>query len=448
MRVVVDNGSYHLRNLGDVAMLQVCLGRLARLLPGAQFHVLTNAPDLLARFCPVAHAVSPLGRDRWYNAGIALGPLKRRLPARARMWAFDAEQWLKHTSPRLATRWRLLRDKPSGGDGAVTREMADFVDLVAGADLVVASGGGYVTDAFEPQAARVLATLRLASALGTPTAMFSQGLGPVDSSSLRHAMRVGLRGATVVGVRETRRAVDLLRDIAVPHGAIHATGDDAIELAVPHAPASLGTHLGFNIRNSLGTAAATDKCIAIAAAVTRLARAQGAHIVPIPISFHGRESDLPNTEWTLGQAGGHALLADSREVLDPIDVVRRAGSCRVVLTCSYHAAVFALAQGVPAVCVAQSRYYEDKFLGMFEQFRAEPLVVNTEIAGWQSPLDGMLRRAWAAAADGVRPALLTAATDQVRRGIGAYEVVARAAVEHHQRRALAAPSGAAAMTPA
>ena len=114
---------------------------------------------------------------------------------------------------------------------------------------------------------------------------------------------------------------------------------------------------------------------------------------------------------------------------------------------SYHSAVFALAQGIPAVCVARSRYYEDKFLGMFDQFRTEPRVVNVDTADWQSSLDDMLHLVWDEA-DRLRPALLTAAAEQVQRGLAAYESVARAVIERRQRRPFVALSTAGTAAPA
>jgi polysaccharide pyruvyl transferase WcaK-like protein len=42
--------------------------------------------------------------------------------------------------------------------------------------------------------------------------------------------------------------------------------------------------------------------------------------------------------------------------------------CRVVVTGSYHAGVFALAQGIPVVATAASRYYHDKFSGLADLF--------------------------------------------------------------------------------
>jgi colanic acid/amylovoran biosynthesis protein len=42
--------------------------------------------------------------------------------------------------------------------------------------------------------------------------------------------------------------------------------------------------------------------------------------------------------------------------------------CRAVITGSYHAALFSLAAGVPAVCLTKSPYYDAKFGGLAALF--------------------------------------------------------------------------------
>ena len=42
--------------------------------------------------------------------------------------------------------------------------------------------------------------------------------------------------------------------------------------------------------------------------------------------------------------------------------------CRVVITGSYHAGVFALSQGIPVVAIVNSDYYSSKFIGLADQF--------------------------------------------------------------------------------
>ena len=51
-RVLIDPGSRNCRNMGDVAMLQVAVARIAALLPGVQICVLTENPAELSATLP------------------------------------------------------------------------------------------------------------------------------------------------------------------------------------------------------------------------------------------------------------------------------------------------------------------------------------------------------------------------------------------------------------
>ena len=49
-------------------------------------------------------------------------------------------------------------------------------------------------------------------------------------------------------------------------------------------------------------------------------------------------------------------------------LVTAVAQCRAVITGSYHAALFSLAAGVPAVCLTKSSYYDAKFGGLAALF--------------------------------------------------------------------------------
>src|SRR5207245_4256855 len=99
----------------------------------------------------------------------------------------------------------------------------------------------------------------------------------------------------------------------------------------------------------------------------RAAAAHRAPLIPLPISQHRRGA---NDAVTL-----HRLLADCDPTGDggagcdtPAKVIAAAGRCRIVVSGAYHAAVFALAQGIPVVCLGGSDYYLHKFEGLVDQF--------------------------------------------------------------------------------
>ena len=90
-----------------------------------------------------------------------------------------------------------------------------------------------------------------------------------------------------------------------------------------------------------------------------------ASIVPIPISAVTEEDDRRSIErFITGTTSGDVSSRPS--TID--DVLTAIADCRVVVTGSYHAAVFALSMGVPAVGLAASQYYVEKFLGLADQF--------------------------------------------------------------------------------
>jgi len=90
-----------------------------------------------------------------------------------------------------------------------------------------------------------------------------------------------------------------------------------------------------------------------------------------------------------------------------------------VVSGSYHAALFALAQGIPAVCIAPNAYYAQKFVGLAGHFGGGCRVVEREADGRMSGLGEAVARGWDTA-DDYREELLESALEQIERGRSAY----------------------------
>lgn len=388
-RILIDPGSHHLLNLGDVAMLQVCVERLRRLWHGPNIRVLTAAPDLLARFCPGVAAVDANGRYELLTTPSA--PRGPRALARA----------------SLALEGRRRR----GAAGAYVRELL-------AADLFLASGRGGLTDAFADESRALLAELELAHATGLPTALVGQGVGPLDDPTLRaHAARV-LPSVELIALREGDRGQALLAASGVDATRVVVTGDDAVELAssAPREPAA-PPRLGINLRVAPYAGIETSDAAAVAAVAKSFARRHGATLQPIAISLHPAEDD---------RRAFDDPPADSDQAATPCAAARVAGRCRAVVAGSYHAAVFALAQGIPAVALAASPYYADKLNGLREQFGAGCRVVELDRPGALDAIGPALDAQWRRA-DELEADLRAAALRQVERGHGAYERLGRLA---------------------
>ena len=424
MRILIDNGTYHLTNLGDVAMLQTAVARLGHLFPGARMRVITHAPRLLQQHCPDASPISPLGRDHWFDAGIAMGALKRRLPAVAHAFAHQAEQSIKYASPRLIVNWRKLRDSDSGQSAAM---MNEFLSTVAASDLVIASGGGYLTDEFLVSSRRLLGTLRLARSMGKATALFGQGIGPVQLPAMREALRAGLAGVTAVGIRETRRGPMILKNAGVPDRVVHSTGDDAIEMAIQQTPGERGRWIGLNLRcvaDKESKDDTDDARLPVTKLVKQFAIEKQALIAPAPISHRIGDDDTEIAEDFINRTNAPTVpgLTDPRT---SDAVIQRISQCRLVITGSYHAAVFPCHSQWEshAIALARMDYYKDKFLGLFEQFESSEAVVLLDSPDWQRTLNEQLAKAWNQS-DGERAKLRNLAAKQADRGRRFYEKVA------------------------
>ena len=88
------------------------------------------------------------------------------------------------------------------------------------------------------------------------------------------------------------------------------------------------------------------------------------------------------------------------------------GRCRVLVTGAYHAAVFALSQGIPVVALTSSAYYDDKFLGLADMFGTGLELVRLDSDDLGERLPAAVRSAWARAPE-ERPTLLASAAEQI-----------------------------------
>ena len=386
-RILVDQSGYDLLNVGDVAMLQSCTIRLRRLWPDADIMVICHAPERLASYCPGTTAIG--------QTLVGL-PFSRILPRRPRL---AAEQAWKMAAPYFSCRFRSRAARPGRPRTAI--------QAVRAADLVVASGGGYVTDTWWWHAAGVLSLLRLAQRLGKPTAMFGQGVGPISgrrggSRALRVQARAVLPRLAVLGLREDRIGKDLAISLGISSSAMAVTGDDALEL-IPEGSAADGNARGGSVQcgRALGISmrvspyAGVDQTAAetVGDLVVQAAEAFRAPIVTLPVSRYPVDGDLDALRALLHpeRSGADIVLHD---LASPEALITAAADCRVIVTGSYHAAVFGLALGVPAICLTRSSYYDAKFAGLRALFPGACLVVSLDQPDLAARLGQAIDQAW------------------------------------------------------
>jgi colanic acid/amylovoran biosynthesis protein len=403
VNIVVEPSDYLLRNVGDMAMLQAAIARLAERWPDARIDVLTDDPQGLVLLTPHATPASSGGRTAWLE-----DEGRRRLGRIGQRLARPPQEGLRVARPDVWYRIKRIMLRLRGETAALS-ELERFHSMITRADLVIVTGMGGITDAFPEYAAGVLDALALATHAKRYTAMVGQGFGPLREPRLRDMARAVLPRLDLIAVREERASLPLLLSLGVSRERIVVTGDDALETAHALRTDRLGCGIGVNLRISDYSAIDRSDVPALRTALRIVAERSGAELIPIPISRVPGEADLDSIRMLVGDTDASAMQGSD----GPEAVMRLLHRCRVVVTGSYHAAVFALATGVPAIGLAGSQYYEDKFRGLSALFGDGCRTVMIR----EPDLGGRLERAMTeqmARADELRPSIL----DEVEREIG------------------------------
>lgn len=414
MHILIDPGSYHCGNVGDLAMLQAAIERLRGLWPQASLDVVTSAPSALRLHCPGVRPIPLAGRiafvsDRFF------GRADRLLPPRVSGTLAAAEQHLRRRWPAVLA--SIIGSKRALALRPDYAAPCAYVDALHRADLVLVTGAGIFTDAFADNALGVMATLELAAERKIATAVLGQGFGPVADDALRRRMACVLPRVDLIALREKREGVRLLESIGVSRDRICITGDDAIEMANRRTPAEMGRGIGVNIRMASFAGVNRSAIDTIRPALQAAASRFDARLVPVPTAHHSGRSDVVAIQQLIaGHSNAGASVVDGEH---PVNVISEVSRCRIMVTGSYHGAVFALAQGVPVVAIVGSRYYLDKFSGLADLFGDGCEMVDIGAQDARNVLEREVDRAWAHAPRWREP-LLRAARQQIEWGKGAY----------------------------
>jgi polysaccharide pyruvyl transferase WcaK-like protein len=418
MRILVEASDYVLRNAGDTAMVHVALARLRALFPEARIVVFTSVPEQYPSFAPDVIPLHDSGRRQWFEQPVSNELILGRLPAPviSTLWRLDG--YIKRRWPRVAIPLlrRSLRQRGMGLD-----PFDAFVEAVSSADLIIATGMGGITDVFSYSAREFLDTFRLARHFGARAAMMGQGIGPLEDAGLRREARAVLPRIDFIGLRESRVGPGLLSALGVAPERMMVTGDDAIAPAYERHADHLGDSLGVNIRCA-DYAGVDSDTIGRLRPVLKAARARlNAPLVPIPISHVPGEEDA--TAIRLLIDGPDDVRHDGMAADMLPELLAQIHRCRLVVAGSYHAAVFALASGIPAIALTNSPYYNDKFLGLADQFGTGCTVIPLSHPDLPEVVAAAIDRAWESAPR-VRSPLLDAAARQVELSHEAYRRVA------------------------
>jgi colanic acid/amylovoran biosynthesis protein len=381
------------------------------------------------RLDPAINVLDPWGSLAWNVDGALIDP------TRPPSWFLDRVLGAAQRARRRApTALGVLAAAALWSVGRRPRLVNDYLAAVRSADLVIVAGAGFLTDAFTRHALAVLETLRLAIASEAVTALMSQGVGPIADETLRDRVSAILPHVNVIALREAGGSLALLESIGVSPDRIIVTGDDAVALGYASRADRVGTAIGMNLRVAQYSGIDDVMAVAIGRVVREAAVIHHAALVGLPISRYGENDDLRIIDRLLEKTTPSDRTAGPST---PAEFLKILPACRVVVTGSYHAAVLALSMGIPAVTIAGSDYYEQKFRGVAGQFGSACRVLPISAMNFDELLRGAIAEAWRGA-EAARAPLLAAAREQVQRSQTAYHRVFEAA-EHTSKERADAP---------
>jgi polysaccharide pyruvyl transferase WcaK-like protein len=440
MRILLDQAVYDQRNKGNVALLQSAIQKLRRLWPDASFYVLTEAPYLLKLYCPNVYPVSVHPWQNFSQKRRQFDYFDRLVPARVLQILLEFREEIWHRFPTLFSGgWRQIARARFSGKGTFQRKELDarlksaeivissgqidggsddLKQALQNSDLVVATGGGYLCDwdkSFRPQ---VFDTLEIAVHLGKPTAMVGVGASTLEDPECRTRLKNVLPLVDQIFIREPKIARPLLESLGVIPDRIFMTGDDAIELAYKARQPRWGKHIGVNLRLARYTEVERAYIEKIRSVIHQAAQKYNATLLALPTSSNIKEADLEVIREIL--KGYKRVSIDWQRFDAPVNMIKKIMRCRLVVSGSYHPAVFALSQGIPAVALVKSIAYIHKFSALQDEFGPACQIVNLDDERLPEKLMNAIETAWNTAEE-VRPQLLKAAARQVEWGHAGYQ---------------------------
>ncbi|HAV12564.1 MAG TPA: hypothetical protein DCX06_03555 [Opitutae bacterium] len=369
-------------------MLQAACSEMLRIHPDAQLRVFTTEPERLAKLCSGVEPISPAGQAAWLAAKCFRVP-QRILPPTLRDYVYNKEKDYKFSQPAKALEAMQARRNFGSQQAALVES---WLNAIEWADVVVSTGGGYFTDDFGAHLEGILHTLRWAHFKQRPTALLGQGLGPLTILRLRRMAGASLRAAQSVSLRESLDGLEFGESLGCDTTRWKVTGDDAFALLTSERQTSWrGNTLGINLRVAAYAGIDEGGIKALSASLEATRLALDAAWMPLPVDLCPTRGDGPQT---MSLLAGDTLSSDYQLPDLPQDLVALVACCRTVVTGSYHAAVFALARGIPVVALAANAYYESKFKGLADFFPEGIRILNHTRSGFSENLIEAVRIQW------------------------------------------------------
>jgi len=277
--------------------------------------------------------------------------------------------------------------------------------------------------------------IEVATQQGIPVVMVGQGVDLMEDPEILTRARQVLPKVDLICYRNRCLGKPLLDSLNVPPQRMIMTGDDAVEMAYLARPNTLGSYIGISLRVAVYTQVANRHIQMLRPVVHEAAEKRKTKLLSVPISSAPQESDITYIQHIL--AGYGRTSTGWRKFETSMNSIKRVGQCRLMITGTYHGAVFALAQGIPVIGVAGTQHYFNKLSELADEFTLGCQVLHLEDKDFPEKLAAAIDNAWSSAEQN-RPELLKVAARQIELGHGAYKRICEI-VESRKEKAIEKP---------
>lgn len=381
-------GAFTPANLGDGAIVLRMIDESRRVF-GDDSHVTLSAtdPEAFRSLLGVAADERPLvwvplgtwaARTRW---------ILRNATTATLLWTAAS---FGRPGIKLASTSRLL---PSSARTALKNLLE--------AELVLAAGGGYLSDPYRKQFPFWYLEYKCARAAGAKLIFFSQSFGPATKRLSRYFLSRSLRCASLFIARDQLSAANI-REFGTPvplatcpdvalttervqpmdHGG-PVIGVSLLRWANFHGDAA-GSHDAYMnaVQRALESLLSSDAHLGVRLYATNSMIGRNAmDDVSVCVEMHSR----------LERAGLGDRCTTVPWTAQPAEFSADVGGCELLIASRMHSAVLALAQGTPVAGIA----YEEKMVGLLDMFGLGDHTVSIEDP---EGIGAMIQRAWAATA--------------------------------------------------
>jgi len=371
-RIIFRGSEGGWENIGDQAMFANAIRNLRAKFPNAEITVLTDKKDNTYN-CQKVQYESFL-----YDY---LQPKSKILKG---MIYFLRLRKVEELSYVLKTIWiiinaRLRKHIFLNGKGR------NIIELLKSSDFIYLGGGGYLNDLWPHMLYQVVTLSYFGRLFRKPIIMSGQGIGPVRNKWHRWLIRKALNKVHILTFREENSQKYAL-SLGIEKPLMETVGDDALTL--PSEPNEKIKYLiektsrpilGVQFRNSnYIRRLENEKFKNLASLLDSLIRDFDLQVLFIPMSY-SKNADDANSALKIHSyminKDRSTLLSDNS---GPMEIKYAISRVDYFLGTSYHALLFALSQGVPALGLYSGEYYSLKIKGLFDFFDLKDFVTNLE----------------------------------------------------------------------